>query len=584
MSHWRAPNARLSPLNVLVALAGISEVAYMLVVFFGQSLHVEATGKHSLIVVLALFARQDRRLLGVIAIAAVIFRVTLLFSDPIEEIDLYRYLWDGQATVAGVSPFRYSPRQVLALEETSGVPDDLERLAVLRDTSPVLTGVLDRIHFGELPTIYPPTSQAVFALAALCTPQDASLRTRMTIMRAWFVAFDLATIMLVVQMLRWIAKPIGWAIAYAWCPLLIKEVANSGHLDALAVFLATLALYLAIRALFPRTATDAVVPEPSSQHAALTMAAAACVLALAIGAKLYPIVLAPLIVLTTVRRLGWRPAIGVIGCGALATAVLLWPMVPRDKIAELHPVRVVADVEDLPPLPPPELGVDPRDPSQSLRAFLSEWEMNDFLFLLVMENARPTDRLPADQVAWFSVVPEAWRYSLCTKAARVFGVEEGRAPFFASRALTTLLFVGLALWFGWNGAVSSNASNFLEAAFLTVAWFWLLLPTQNPWYWTWALPLLPFARGRAWPALSGLALLYYIRFWFAYHFENAHVLGTHYRGPQFFDYIVTWLEFGPWFAWLACDAVRRTTRRDLDPTARFAGIGAVNKGRVECQV
>ena len=49
MSHWRAPNARLSPLNVLVALAGISEVAYMLVVFFGQSLHVEATGKHSLI-------------------------------------------------------------------------------------------------------------------------------------------------------------------------------------------------------------------------------------------------------------------------------------------------------------------------------------------------------------------------------------------------------------------------------------------------------------------------------------------------------------------------------------------------------
>jgi len=577
MLQWPTANARLSPLNALVALAGISEVTYLLVVFVGQSLHVEVAGKHSLLIVLALFAiafacylfaiktallaRQDRRLLGVVAIAAVMFRVTLLFSDPIEEIDLYRYLWDGQATLAGVSPFRYSPRQVLALEGTGNLPVDLERLAALRDASPVLTGILNRIHFGELPTIYPPTSQAVFALAALCTPQNASLVTRMTIMRAWFVAFDLATILLVVQLLRWVEKPIGWAIAYAWCPLLIKEVANSGHLDALAVFLTTLALYIAIRALFPRTATDAVVSEPSSQHAAFAMAAAACVLALAIGAKLYPVVLTPLVVLTTVRRLGWRPAIGMVGCGALATAAILWPMVPRDKIAELQPVRVISDIEDLPPLPPPDLGVDPRDPSQSLRAFLSEWEMNDFLFLLVMENVRPTDRLPVDQVAWFSVVPETWRYSLCTTAARLFGVEEGRAPFFFSRALTMLLYGGLSLWFAWKGAASSEASDFLEAAFLTVAWFWLLLPTQNPWYWTWALPLLPFARGRAWIALSGLALLYYVRFWFAHHFESARVPGTPYRGPQFFDYIVTWLEFGPWFAWLAFDALRRQSRR-----------------------
>ena len=96
-------------------------------------------------------------------------------------------------------------------------------------------------------------------------------------------------------------------------------------------------------------------------------------------------------------------------------------------------------------MPPPDLGIDPRDPSQSLRAFLSEWEMNDFLFLLVMENARPTDRLPVDQVAWFSVMPQAWRYLLCTSVAGLIGVEEGRVPFFVSRALTALLYFGLSL-------------------------------------------------------------------------------------------------------------------------------------------
>ena len=37
---------------------------------------------------------------------------------------------------------------------------------------------------------------------------------------------------------------------YAWCPLVIKEIANSGHLDALAYFLATLAIYLAASAAF----------------------------------------------------------------------------------------------------------------------------------------------------------------------------------------------------------------------------------------------------------------------------------------------------------------------------------------------
>ena len=67
------------------------------------------------------------------------------------------------------------------------------------------------------------------------------------------------------------------------------------------------------------------------------------------------------------------------------------------------------------------------------------------------------------------------------------------------------------------------------------------------------MPLLPFARGRAWMALSGLVFLYYLRFWLTRHFAEAPVLGTRYPGPWFFDYVVTWLEFGPWFLWLGRD-------------------------------
>jgi hypothetical protein len=48
--------------------------------------------------------------------------------------------------------------------------------------------------------------------------------------------------------------------------------------------------------------------------------------------------------------------------------------------------------------------------------------------------------------------------------------------------------------------------------------------------------------------------VYYLRFWLTFHFAETPVLGTPYPGPWFFDYVVAWLEFGPWFAWLAWDA------------------------------
>ena len=59
------------------------------------------------------------------------------------------------------------------------------------------------------------------------------------------------------------------------------------------------------------------------------------------------------------------------------------------------------------------------------------------------------------------------------------------------------------------------------------------------WYWTWALPLLPLARSRVWLAMSGLVLVYYLRFWLRCHFPDTPVLGIAYRGGVFFDLVVT---------------------------------------------
>jgi len=236
--------------------------------------------------------------------------------------------------------------------------------------------------------------------------------------------------------------------------------------------------------------------------------------------------------------------------------------------------RFPSTSEELPPLPPPHIGTEARDPSESLRAFLSEWEMNDFLFLLGMENIRPTHELPAEEVAWFSVLPEHWRKPVRELTGRITGVEPSRTPFFFTRAVTSGALLALAIGLAWRVARRGTSQAFLEAAFLTVAWFWLILPTGNPWYWTWALPLLPFARGKAWLALSGLVMIYYFRFWLTFHYPDPPVLGTCYNGPLFFDYVVTWLEFGPWFVVLA-----------VAPLGRRLGHGSVGlcRGKADCR-
>ena len=176
--------------------------------------------------------------------------------------------------------------------------------------------------------------------------------------------------------------------------------------------------------------------------------------------------------------------------------------------------------DDQAPLPPSETPTSIRDPSESLQAFLSRWEMNDFLFLLVIENLRPTDELPPDQIAWFTITPSWWRSSLATAAEAFVGLPASRVPFILTRTLLSAVFVALACRLSfWAGITSTGATTdysndtVLEAGFLTLAWFWLLLPTQNPWYLVWCLPLVPFARSRAWLVLSGLAFIYYLRFW-----------------------------------------------------------------------
>jgi hypothetical protein len=527
LSFRFAPDAPVSerPILAVLGLLGSAFVCYLLAL------------------AIALRSAETRWLLAIIVTASVLFRAVSLVSWPILEIDVYRYLWDGEVVWQGVSPYRYSPEQVLSGSSDGELPGEYRRLLALRDSNSAVQTILSRVHYGHLPTIYPPVSQVAFAGAVALMPPRAGVLQRIVTIKAVFVAFDLTTLAIVIGLLRCAGLHLGWSIAYGWCPLAIKEIANTGHLDSVTVFLTTLAIYWAVQSLRRDDRSR------QRRHALLS----AVGLALAIGAKLYPIVLLPWFAAVWLRGNGWRWALLSIAVWMALTAIVVFPMVPTDRVLAAIGVESAGTV---PREPVTELSVEtatsqPQDPSTGLTMFLRHWQMNDFLCMLVTENLRPISDMPSDQTAWFSVLPPTWRDRLLAVPMRWTGADPSGAAFLTMRFLTLSVFAVIAVSVLWPLRRSQDPAAWLRAAFLTLAWFWLLSPTQNPWYWIWALPLVMFAGNRAWLAISGLVMIYYLRFWFVHHWADHSVLGTGYSGALFFDFVVAWLEFGPWFLWLA---------------------------------
>ena len=373
-------------------------------------------------------------------------------------------------------------------------------------------------------------------------------------MKLVLIGFDLATFWLVIKILGACKLQVELSVAYAWCPLLLKEVANSGHLDAIAIFLTTATIYFLIRLL--RNSGERSTFRPSGQRFDLAITTVALsfalsfVLSLAVGAKLYPVVLCPLVFFVLLRRVGFVYSSFALAVFVATTSIILWPMFGMTnsetpsavnasliESADQGNVSVVAD------------------PSQGIKTFLKYWEMNDFLFMVVVENLKPASDFPANQAVWFSILPDGTRelasdFTVARMNTKYFPISKREAPFILTRLITTTLFLFIALGLAWRVAAVPTAQRVCQSTFLTLAWLWLLIPTQNPWYWLWALPLLPVMRNRAWFAVSGLVMVYYLRFWLGYHFTQTTVLGTQLTGTMFFDFVVTWLEFGPWFGWL----------------------------------
>ena len=155
--------------------------------------------------------------LGLILGFAIVFRITLLFMPQLLSSDIYRYIWDGRVQSAGINPYAFPP--------------EAEALSFLRDER-----IFPFINRQWAPTIYPPGAQILFAgIYRLFPDSIAGLKFIM-------LFCDLATIALIVQLLKRAGMDPNRVLLYAWSPLVLFELAGSGHLEALMLPFVLLAL------------------------------------------------------------------------------------------------------------------------------------------------------------------------------------------------------------------------------------------------------------------------------------------------------------------------------------------------------
>jgi hypothetical protein len=274
MTETKQLPGRASIIVIVAALASLALYVWI-AASTDLSAHVPAfLVVHGVLVVLMIAAWRavasgGPRAMRAMLVAAVLFRLVAAVAPPTLSGDVYRYVWDGRVQAHGHHPYRFAP-------------SDPSR-AELRDADYL------KINHPEIPTIYPPLAEMLFALLAIAKLGVTGFKIALAVL-------DVGVVFALARLLEALDLPRDRVVLYAWNPLAVVEVAASGHVEPLGLSLLALAVALLV--------------EGKGVRAAAAFAGA-------IQAKLLPLILVP----GFVRRLK-------TGAIAVAVAVVVLTAAP----------------------------------------------------------------------------------------------------------------------------------------------------------------------------------------------------------------------------------------------------------------
>ena len=226
--------------------------------------------------------------------SAILFRLLPLFAIPQLSDDMYRFVWDGRLLVHGYNPYLYLPNQLLNSPTAAvcGLDETLFR----------------KLNSPSYFTVYPPFNQALFGVAAWLS--GGSLLWNIVWLRVPIILSEIGSLWLMTKLLRRLNQNSNLALLYGLNPLVISELTGNLHFEAVMIFFTLLAAWLFMQKQF--------VPSAGA-------------LALAIGTKLLPLLLLPLIV----GRLGWRKGISYAVVTGVITALLFVPFASLELVRNI---------------------------------------------------------------------------------------------------------------------------------------------------------------------------------------------------------------------------------------------------------
>jgi len=223
----------------------------------------------------------------------IVLRLALLFAFPMLSDDVYRFFWDGHIWKAGMNPFAELPSYYM--QEGNEVP------GLSRE-------IYDRLNSPNYFTVYPPVSQAIFALAAWIAP--GHLVGSVLVMKSVLFAFELGNLWLIPRLLQKLKLPARNVLIYALNPLVILEIMGNLHFEGVMVFFFLLAFYFLIQEKWW---------------------GAAPAWALSVATKLLPLMFLPFLI----RRLSpWR-LIGFATAFALVMSFLFLPLLSGGYLPQM---------------------------------------------------------------------------------------------------------------------------------------------------------------------------------------------------------------------------------------------------------
>jgi alpha-1,6-mannosyltransferase len=338
--------------------------------------------------------------LGIMALA-LLLRLIAVQASPLLEDDHFRYLWDGMRTATAFDPYRLPPSAFFGHNDLPTQWQD----------------ILGGINNPDVPTIYGPLLQGLFALAWWIAPG------RLEPLQFLLLLADMGVLIMLVHL----GTGTRWLLAYAVHPLVLKEAMASAHPDGLVA----LTLLLALVAWQRRRA-----------------AWAGAMLGLAVAAKVAALLALPLLLLGPAMRQNTSPPVA---------NGLRWPLAVAAgfaaTLALLYLPFVWAGGSD----------------AAALAAFGSQWRFNPLLYRLI-EALLPagTARPVAALLIMVGTALIAWRWRQNKRSATV--PPPPPPPLDAALTLLILLSPVANPWYWlWALALSAYRGSCTVAAMAVIA-------------------------------------------------------------------------------------------------------------------